>query len=311
MDFDEIWKIKDTFVQNEEETHKGCANRSCSSTTFILEDNLFVCTICNTVQDKTLDVTAEWRFFGGDNASTKDPSRCGMPTNDLLPEGSMTTFVGHSYGKCTYDMMKISRYQLWNAVPYKERSYYSATEHIVNVATNNGIPDSIINEAKLLLRKVSEYSVSRGENRKGLLACSIYMACIMNNVPRSVKEIADHFGVTTSCITKMSKKFQEALPQAKFPTPKSSDFVPRYCSELNIPPDKCMKIVNIIEDNVLLPDVSPMSCVAGCIFITNKLDDLKLDKAHIAKVCGVSEVTINKVCKKLAGYMQFIYDKLK
>lgn len=311
MDFDEIWKIKNTFESPKEEQSKGCVNKSCSSSTFLLEENLIICTTCNTVQDKSLDASAEWRFFGSENSSGKDPSRCGMPTNDLLPEGSMTTFVGHSYGKCTYDMMKISRYQLWNAVPYKERSYYSATEHIMNVATNNGISESIINEAKMLLRKVSEYSVSRGENRKGMLACSIYTACIMNNVPRSVKEIADHFGVTTACITKMSKKFQEAFPQSKFPTPKASDFIPRYCSELDIKTDKCFKVVGIIDENSLLHDVSPMSCVAGCIFIVNKIDDLKLEKAQIAKVCGVSEVTINKVCKKLAGYMQFIYDKLK
>lgn len=314
---DAIWKIRDTFDAGgatDPGTSKcvRCANAQCSSKTFVYEDNMCVCVVCNTVQDKMLDTGAEWRFFGADASSgSKDPSRCGMPINDLLPEGSISTFIGPSFHHFNYDMMKISRYQLWNAVPYKERSYFSATEHVANVAVNNGIPESIISEAKILLRKVSDQFISRGENRKGLLACSIYTACIMNNVPRSVKEIADHFGVTTACITRMSKKFQQALSAVKLPMSKASDFVNRYCSELKMDPSLCLQIVKIVEENTLLSDVSPMSCVAGCIYIASEMGNLGISKDSITVVCGVSEVTINKVCKKLSGYMQFIQKKIQ
>lgn len=314
---DALWKIKDTFPNDAfpggaSSSVICCSNKKCSSQTFTYEDNVCVCVVCNTVQDKLLDTGAEWRFFGAEtNSGSKDPSRCGMPINDLLPQGSISTFIGQSFQRYNYDMMKISRYQLWNAVPYKERSYFSATEHVANVAMNNGIPDSIVSEAKILLRKVSDQFISRGENRKGLLACSIYTACIMNNVPRSVKEIADHFGVSTACITKMSKKFQQALSTVKLPMSRASDFVNRYCSELKMDPSLCLQIVQIIEENTLLSDVSPMSCVAGCIYIASELSNLGIVRENIATVCGVSEVTISKVNKKLSGYMQFIQKKIQ
>ena len=35
-----------------------------------------------------LDFNAEWRFYGADDNSSRDPTRCGMPVNPLLKQSS-------------------------------------------------------------------------------------------------------------------------------------------------------------------------------------------------------------------------------
>ena len=48
---------------------------------------------------------------------------------------------------------------------------------------------------------LSEAKISRGANRKGLIASCIYTACKIKKVPRSAKEIADIFDLNITNMT--------------------------------------------------------------------------------------------------------------
>lgn len=261
------------------------------------ENLMTLCTSCGTVQDICkLDNSAEWRYFG----EGRDPNRCGCPSSDLMPESSVSTFVGMGHGKTYTTMSRIGKFQQWNSVPYKERALYGATEYITCVAVNNGIPDSIIGDAKVLLKKVTENGVVRGENRKGLLACSVYVACIMNNVPRSIKEISGQFNVSQVSMSKMCKRFSTFTGNIK--STRASDYVRRYCCELHMDDkqsDECLALAEAVQD--LIVGATPVSCVAGCIHhIVKKTGrDVDVPRCKIASVCGVSEATIMKCYKKL------------
>ena len=304
---DDLWDLFDAFsavtVKDARSTEK-CTNQRCMSPNIILDGCNYICGACHTLQGRLLDSGAEWRYFGNEEGGSngRDPSRCGMPHNDLLPEGSMSTLVGMATsGKNYKDVATISKYQMWNAMPYKERSLYNAVDHLTVKAVNHGISTSIIEEAKVLFKKICEHHSSRGDNRTGILASSIYVACKNNKVPRNAKEIATIFETKTSTITRNCKKFQEIL-QLKLACTVPTDFVQRFCSQLNIEQnarDVCMNIVDKIHEYGLMPENSPTSIVAGVLFMCNECMRLDKTKKEIASACGVSEVTINKVYKKL------------
>ena len=50
---------------------------------------------------------------------------------------------------------------------------------------------------------------------------------------------------------------------------------------------------NIISEN------TPPSIAAGCIFYYIKKKEMDISKKDISDICIISEVTINKCCKKL------------
>ena len=101
-----------------------------------------------------------------------------MPTNSLLPELSLGSVIGNDYNsKNSYEMYKLRKYQKWNSTSYKERSLYNIIDDITLQASNSGISQSIINEAKVMYKELSELKISRGSNRNGLIASTIYMSC--------------------------------------------------------------------------------------------------------------------------------------
>ena len=143
---------------------------------------MIICTnsSCGIIKEQVIDSSAEWRFYGADDSKSSDPTRCGLPGNALLPESSLGSVVGFSWGD-TYQMRRIRQYQGWNAMPYKERALYNDFVYIHAKASQHGIPECIIEEAKRMYKKIAIAQISRGANRKGLMAASIYISCKKNN----------------------------------------------------------------------------------------------------------------------------------
>ena len=151
----------------------------------------------------------EWRYYGADDNNNSDPTRCGMPINPMLRESSYGCKV-LSYGPMTYEMRKIKQYTEWQSMPYKEKSQYEEFQVITVMAQHSGIPKMIINDAISYHKKISDYELTfRGDNRDGIIAASIYIACRINDYPRTAKEIATIFHLDVTSATKgCNKRFR-------------------------------------------------------------------------------------------------------
>ena len=120
----------------------------CGSNVSFSEEKFLICTNmqCGIIYKDTLDSSPEWRYYGGDDNKSANPTRCGMPINPLLKESSYGCKVicnGHS----TYEMRKVRRYTEWQSMPYKEKSQYDEFERIKLLANNANVPKVIIDEA--------------------------------------------------------------------------------------------------------------------------------------------------------------------
>ena len=58
----------------------------------------YECTSCGVLSGQVIDSGAEWRFYGSEDNKSSDPTRCGMPVNELLPESSLGSVVGYELG---------------------------------------------------------------------------------------------------------------------------------------------------------------------------------------------------------------------
>jgi transcription initiation factor TFIIB len=288
----------------------------CHSDNLVTENSIVTCRSCGTINNNILDSNAEWRFYGCDDSKLSDPNRCGLPTNELLPESSLGSTIGFRYGE-SYEMKKIRNYHTWNAMPYKERSLYGVFDAIQIRAINNGIPACIIQEAKILYKKISETKISRGSNRKGIIASCIYKACKLKNVPRSAKEIAEIFQLNITHMTKGCKKFDEIMNYNKAHSTNenttgatSQDFIQRFCSKLNIGNEVyniCKYVCVEAENWALVSENTPPSIAAGSIYLVCSLLNIAISKKEISVSCKISEVTISKCYKKLLRYCRYLF----
>jgi len=312
---DDIWDLFNDFndiklsnkKEEKENIYSTCINKDCNSSDINLYDNTYVCNNCNTLQEKYIDNQAEWRYYGNDDSKKNDPTRCGMPENNLLPELSLGSIISNDYNT-SYYMYKIRKYQKWNSTSYRERSLFEIIDNITLNASNSGIPQSIIDEAKVLYKDISTKKISRGTNRNGLIASSVYMSCKKHKVPRSAKEIAKVFNIDVTTMTKGCKKFHD-ITKSNVICSNPEDFIIRFCCNLNIS-DKylnlCKSIINKADDYSIVSENAPPSIAAGVIFLVSNLCSIGIQKKDISKNCDISEVTINKCYKKLVKYKKLL-----
>jgi transcription initiation factor TFIIB len=305
---DDIWKLFDTVKPESKSDAEDEVCLHCKSQRLVLDEGNFVCQDCGTVTDRFIDSNAEWRYYGHEDSKMSDPTRCGMPTNDLLPESSLGTIIGNKTGEC-YEMKILRKYQMWNSMTYKERTLYNIFDMLTVNAVNNGIPASIIEEAKVLYKKISEMKISRGENRSGLIASSIYMSCKSNKVPRSAKEIAQIFNLKTTTMTRGCKKFQDII-SIQLESTTAQDFILRFCSKLNLDKetkDICLYIVNKADEMSIICENTPPSIAAGSIFLCCHVCNIPISKKDMAVACQISIVTITKCFKKMFNYRAYLF----
>jgi transcription initiation factor TFIIB len=289
---------------------------SCQSDNLIIDNGSVICKSCGVINCNTIDSGAEWRFYGSEDSKFSDPTRCGLPTNALLPESSLGSTVSFKYGE-SYEMRKIRNYHLWNAMPYKERSLYNVFDGIQVRANDHGIPSCIIDEAKNLYKTISDIQINRGSNRNGIIASCIYKACILQGCPRSAKEIAEIFKLNITHMTKGCKKFDEILNLEhgqnlclSSNTTKSIDFIERFCSKLNLGKNIvkiCKHVCDKADEYNLVSKCIPPSIAAGSIFLVCNILNINISKKEISTTCKISEVTISKCYKSLLKYHKYLF----
>ena len=305
---DDFFSSLDEIYVTEQELVKTC----CDDTdNHLLGEGMIICKCCNNTISNIID-TAEWRFYGANDSKSSDPTRCGMPVNQLLPESSVGSFISTRGGR-GYSMNKVRKYQQWGGMPYAERTLLKVFQDISRVCKESNIPEIIIKEAHVLYKIVSTTKITRGSNRKGIIAACVYFSCKINNVQRSTNEVASIFSISGTVMTKGCKKFQEIMQLNKVDinrihntnTITIDDFIDRFCSNLDMNKEDISNIkhisylshvYNLINDN------TPPSMAAGCIYLYIKEVNYDIHKKTISDVCKISEVTINKCYKKLENH---------
>lgn len=310
MSFDELYKTLD---EVNEPVDKIKENNCCDNIeNYMYTESEINCKCCGSVINDILNVP-EWRYYGSQDSKRSDPTRCGMPVNLLLPGSSLGTAINNKGN--IYD--KISTRQNWNSMPYKERSKYKVFMEINSKCNVNNLPNIINETAKSLYSVISDTKISRGKNRKGIIAACVFNACKECKVPRSIKEISKMFDMDPKILTKGCKNYTEisrlnkgnVIRGQNTSTINLDDFIERFCYNLSIS-DKDMKIIKnistICKSMNLIYDNTPPAMATGCIYLLLQLKNSDISKKVISENCNISEVTINKCYKKLLENKELI-----
>ena len=306
--------VSDEKKENKQNYNNNFCN-SCQEDSIKNIKGELICVKCSINYGTVIDNTAEWRFYGSDDSKFSDPNRCGMPTNLLLPEFSLGSVIPFRCNE-SWEMRKIRNYNTWIGSCYREKSLYNVFESLSSRAKSYGIPNCIIEDAKYKYKIISEVKISRGENRIGIIASCLFIACYENNSRRSIKEISEIFKISPTSMTKGFKKFNETMlilsPELKkkfnYSISESIDFINRFCSNLNLDNEIvniCKYVCKEIEFYDLVSENTPTSKAAGSIYLVSYLFDLNISKKSISSICSTSEVTISKCFIKLIDY--YIY----
>lgn len=291
---------------------KKCINCKVSDN-FKLEDGYYWCNECGENNGINIIETAEWRYYGSEDSKINDPTRCGGSSNNLLYNMSCGTMIS-SKGNSP-EVKRLRTIHKFITSNYNDRAILKIFDDLTIIASNHNINSIIIEHAKKIYKDIRDIKISRGINRDALVATCLMTSLNINNVSRSQKEISHIFNINQSHITQSRKRLIELNNYIKnniiykINITKPEHFIPRNCSILNIEQKFIDLMILISKKTSKINDISentPPSVACGIIYYISYLCKLNISKKDISLLCNISEVTINKVFKKLLNYTELL-----
>ncbi|MCK5291882.1 MAG: transcription initiation factor IIB [Thermoplasmata archaeon] len=274
-----------------------------------------VCNDCGlVVNESEIDTGPEWRAYTAED--NKRMARTGAPLSQRSHDLGLSTVISYAsrdfHGnpipakqRDRYNRMRMLHRQS-NLLRPGQRSLVQALTVLDRMASVLGIPPRIRDEAALITRKALKKGMVRGRSIEGVVAASLYAACRMNNVPRTLEEMSDVSGVDRKKLRKAYSAISRQI-KLKVPLVKPEDYVSRFCSKLDLGPDveaETHRILNELDDSMGTSSFAPSGTVAAAIYVASVRCGEKKPQRLIAEVAGVSEVTIR-------NRFQFLNEKLK
>ncbi len=299
----------------EEEQSYLCSN--CHSDSLVNDPSkgYYVCNDCGVINQQYLDKHPEYNNY---EDGKEESNRCGCPTNYFFPKASLGTKIKAN----NYSRLKVLH--SWGQMPYRERSLLSVLENIQGKCKKYKITQTIIDNAKIMYKKINDCKHVRGKNkgkniiircinRKSLIAACVFFGCKLQGRPRSPKEIADIFDLELKQVNKGCRKFLDLMNvdilMYKIRCSQSTDFIERYCKKLKIKKeyiDSATRISNNIHKLDIASTHQPPSVAAGSILLMANLYDLDISKKSISEIFVISDVTIAKTYRKIQPYHKII-----
>jgi transcription initiation factor TFIIIB Brf1 subunit/transcription initiation factor TFIIB len=214
--------------------------------------------------------------------------------------------------------------QTWNQMPYKERSLSDILQYLEQVCRKNNLPKSVIDNVKILYKQIHDLKyeteerkhknvIIRGDNRKGIYGACIYYGAQLQRYSRSVKEISLMLETSIKVVTKGIRKFNDLMKKnsliSTISTQSPNNHIERFCKKLKLKTDQIQEII-IISNNInklyLASNHQPTSIAAGAILIYSNLYGVDIQKKVISEVFEISNVTIDKIYKKILPFKNVI-----
>lgn len=264
-------------------------------------EGYLVCGSCGLTADTVFDTAGEWSGRFGDGKP--DQSRCGIPTNPLLPEVAGRTVLAASADP------KLRRLHMWTTAPRRDAAKWKIYRRLQDL---RGLAPAIV-------RQSQEYAVAawdlmqeqgrqmRGANRQALLAACVSRACSKLDGPRSESELSVLFDLRPPQVSHGLQLFEQLFQGSR--RVGTTDnlgraeavavLIPRYCSRLMLgqpAAELAVAYAKAANDRGGLDRYVLDSVAAGCIwFAVKKLRlERKIRRGAVAEACGVAETTVTK-----------------
>ena len=127
-------------------------------------------------------------------------------------------------------------------------------------------------------------------NKSSLIACSIYIACKMNNVARTLKEIS----AVSGCSIKQIARYEKLVAIKHYRT-YPSDYVNRFATKLGLTYPQIRKVEKELKLITIDKTCNPINLAAAAIH-----NLLNTDVQKIEFVSGIPSSTIKRISKEIS-----------
>ncbi|MBI4141670.1 hypothetical protein HY484_01970 [Candidatus Woesearchaeota archaeon] len=267
-----------------------------------------ICRHCSCVVDDTLvDFGRDW---SDDEETGVSHSRAGAPFDPRIANNLLTE-VGS-----TSDLSKLSKNNkaMINRIRKKNRWTSSSLEANLNYAFSNlktvsshlGVPDSVEKEAAGIYRAAAERGLTKARASDSLVAASLFIACKLFTVPKSMKEVSEASKIDLKTLGKSYKLLLRSL-RLKTMAATPMDFLAKFCSAIGVSNATLSNAGSLLKQYSKLALVSgknPTSLAATAIYIASLKNKEKITQKKISEVASITETTLRNRCAEMLSALK-------
>ena len=275
-----------------------------------------VCAKCGLVMtSQRIDPGPEWRAFTA--AERKARTRTGSPVTYTHHDKGLATTIGWSNKDSSgnplsprrrAEIHRMRKWQIRSRVHSSaERNLSQALSELDRLASQLELSRSVKELAAMLYRKAIVKRLIRSRSIEALVAASVYAACRLRRIPKSLKEIAQSSSMDWKKIGRHYRLLTRKLG-LKMPIPSPKTYVPKLIAQLELPGVMQEKVLEILDrakaHGGLVIGRDPRGLAAGAIYIASIITDNRVTQREIARASGVTEVTVRNRYKDLVRNLE-------
>ncbi|WP_245867405.1 transcription initiation factor IIB [Candidatus Nitrosotalea bavarica] len=266
-----------------------------------------LCSSCGQVLIEKIDsVGPELRSF--DLEQFNDKSRTGAKSSLAIHDMGLATTIGSqdkdASGNSLSGYMKntFNRLRIWDSRSKSKGNDSNLRKAFVLLDTMKSqlsLPDNVIEETAYIYRKAAALKLTRGRGISSILYAALYAACRKTATPRTLRDIAKAGNIRKGDLATAYRTMVKSL-DLKLEPYDPVEFVTKICSMINVSESTRRNALNLLlksEDAGFSIGKNPMSLVAAAVYLATCTTNEKKTQVEIAKVCGVSNVSVRNLTK--------------
>jgi len=266
-----------------------------------------LCSRCGQVLiDKIDSMGSEQRSF--DLEQFNEKSRTGSKSSLAIHDMGLATSIGSqdkdASGNSLSGYMKntFNRLRIWDSRSKSKGNDSNLRQAFVLLDTAKSqlsLPDNVVEETAYIYRKASALKLTRGRGISSILYAALYAACRMTATPRTLRDIAKAGNIRKGDLATAYRTLVQSL-NLKLEPYDPVEFVTKICSMIDVSESTRRNALNLLskaEDAGFSIGKNPMSLVAAAVYLASCATSEKKTQVEIAKVCGVSNVSVRNLTK--------------
>ncbi len=289
----------------------------CSNNDLISDDSRgeIICNSCGLVlSQRIIDSGPEWRAFSTEEANKK--VRVGAPTTLTLHDKGLSTMIGwknkDAFGKIISPKMKADVYRLrkWNVRTRTNKSIDRNLSYAMNeldrFSSQLNLSKELKESAAHIYRKMVLKNLIRGRSIEAMLIASIYAACRINSIPKTIDDFIEFASVDKK---KIARCYRLILTELKIIIKVSSpiNFIPRFCAELNLSgstQNRAAEILKLAKKYRITAGKAPTGLAGAALYVAAIQEGERRTQREVSLATGVTEATIRNRYKELINHLK-------
>ncbi len=268
-----------------------------------------ICTSCGLVLDTRLvDQGPEWRAFTSQERDKR--SRVGSPMSYTVHDKGLSTVIdwrdrdAHGKKLAPHRRAQIYRLRKWQIRTRVhssiDRNLAYAMSELERLTSQLGVPRPVKEAAAILYRRAIEQRLIRGRSIEAMIAATVYAACRLRHVPRTLDEVAHHSRINRKELGRCYRLLLREL-EVRIPIASPTDFIPRFAQALGLSSrvqHQAAEIIKAAKAKGITAGKDPTGLAAASLYIASIQEGERRTQREIAEISHVTEVTVRNRYKE-------------